>query len=109
MSAKDMQKVIVESYRGAQSQLANFHDAMDRGNAQAAATALQNATQAICFGLKNASEDNVLWTEAGGLIRNAQEHPSAINEVLSNLQKLVEQERRGWYQGWRLRLGHGSP
>jgi hypothetical protein len=90
MSAKDLQIVIVKSYRGAQSQLANFHDAMDRGNTQAAATALQTAARSICFGLKNASEDNVFWTEAGGLIRNAQDHPSAINEVLSNLEKLVE-------------------
>jgi hypothetical protein len=92
MSAEALQKVIVESHRGAQNQLTNFHSAMDRGNTKAAGTALQTAAQAICYGLKNAVEDNVFWTEAGALIRNAHEHPPAINEVLSDLERLVEQE-----------------
>ena len=92
MSAEALKKVIVESHRGAQNQLSNFHSAMDRGNTKAAATALQTAAQAICYGLKSAVEDNVCWTEAGALIRNAHEHPPAINEVLSDLERLVEEE-----------------
>src|SRR5438552_19155179 len=92
MSAEALQKIIVESHRGTQTQLTNFNTAMDRGNTKAAATALQTAAQAICYGLKNAAEDSVFWAEAGALIRNAHEHPPAINEVLSDLEKLVEQE-----------------
>ena len=68
MSAEALQKVIVESHRGAQNQLANFHSAMDHGNTKSRGNRSADSGSGNLLWLKKrCREDNVFWTEAGRL------------------------------------------
>lgn len=94
MSAETLSKSVVEAHQSAQMQLTAFHTAIDNRNSKEAAIALQRAAQAICYGLSRTMEDSAFWSEAAGLLQQAERTPGAVDEVLGNLDDLMKEEGR---------------
>lgn len=108
MSAETLQKPVAEAHQQALNQLSAFDSAINQKNERAAAEALQNAAKAICDGLTRIADDAKFWAEVGELVNKTVGSPDAIKTVLSDLEKVADEEAkilaRGGYSAESIRV-----